>query len=231
MAFERKGVGDFDAAQPDMVAGGEAMHVEALPRAHVGLGCAGALGHGQVLRGRQLAVGLAPLHQGHRQPRQFGDGCVVGEVQVAGRRGGLVRGQNLGKTKGLRCLRAPQAVPGHGLDDALLRPRPLQRVRHRHGGDCARCLGQCVEHTVDDVGGDEGADGIVNDDRGWAERGQGAQPIQHGALPRIPAGRRCGKLGMTAADRAVVERLVAGPDHDQDMIDAGMTGEQGQGAR
>ena len=39
MAFERVRVGDSDAAQPDMVAGDQAMHVEALPGAHVGWRC------------------------------------------------------------------------------------------------------------------------------------------------------------------------------------------------
>ena len=69
MAFERVGVGDAHAAQPDMIAGREAVHVEALAGAHVAAGAAcDWLGHGEVLRRGELAVGVAAGHQRDGRP-------------------------------------------------------------------------------------------------------------------------------------------------------------------
>jgi hypothetical protein len=65
MAFERMRVGEPHAAQPEVVARGEAMDVEALACAHI-WGDAGIFGHGQVLSGGKFAVGLGARDQRHR---------------------------------------------------------------------------------------------------------------------------------------------------------------------
>ena len=136
VAFQRVAVGDLDAAQPDMVAGHQPVHIEALPGAHVGT-VDRPLGHDEVLRGGELDVGGAAHHEGDRQARPFRDRGVVGHVVPAGSLRVLVRGQNIGKAETLRGLRPPQSrAIGRG-GDAVVWPCPLERIGEGKGGDCA----------------------------------------------------------------------------------------------
>jgi hypothetical protein len=58
VAFQRVRVGDFQAAQPDVVAGNEAVHVEALARAHIADVGECLRSHGEVLRGGERLASL-----------------------------------------------------------------------------------------------------------------------------------------------------------------------------
>ena len=146
--------GMLHAAQPDVVAGREAMHVEALCRcATRRRRCGQLVGHGQVLRGGELDVALAARDQRHRQPGPFGDGGIVGAWRCRplrrrrGRRGSRRSGSLAGSAPatGRRAVeRGGNAPVGAGL---------LQRIGHRHGRDGAGRVRRGPSSTrVDDIG-------------------------------------------------------------------------------
>ena len=229
VTFQRVGVGELHPAQPEVVAGCEAVDVEALPRAHV-RGDAGPLGHGQVLRGGELAVRLGAHDQRHRQSGPLGDGGIVGHLD-AGRCGGGVGGEDLGKAEALRGLRAPDLGAIQRCGNALVGPGSLQRIGQWKGGDGAGRVGKSIQHAVDDFARDERPDGIVDEHSVGGMRCQRLEAVVHGGLPRRPAVERGEEPVPTQplySGSVVVG--IACADHDLDEIDAGVLQEHAERA-
>ena len=121
---KRVRVGDADAAQPDVVAGDETVHVEALAGAHVGHRRAGLSAMARSSAVVSLRLAALPVHQRHRQPGPFRDRGIVGHVVLAGGQRALVGGQDLGEAEALRGLRPPQPGAIEGGGDAVAGRRP-----------------------------------------------------------------------------------------------------------
>ncbi len=115
MSVQRMGVGQADAAEPDVVAGGKAVHVETLADARLArLARQPRFGRAEVRhRGHLEVLRIALEHEGGRA-RPFGDRHVVGEVADLHPGCTSVRFQNQRETKGLRGLHRPQATHAAG---------------------------------------------------------------------------------------------------------------------
>ncbi len=99
-------VRDGDAAQPDMIAGAEAMDIEAAGSARgEGRGDHGR-GFGKISAARHLESAFVAGRHRDLQPGGHGDGQFIGGAG----RCGAVRGEQRGKAEGLRRLHAPQSV-------------------------------------------------------------------------------------------------------------------------
>ena len=119
MTGERLLVRDVDAADHDMVAGREAVHVEALPDADIAEPRGEQpLGRREVSRGRHLQIVLAAGDDDRRDAGGLGDRGVVGQHAA---RGGPMRLEYRPEVKSLRRLRPPQS---RAVDGFANRRRP-----------------------------------------------------------------------------------------------------------
>ena len=132
----------LDAAQPDMIAGNEAGARRSHCRCARRRGAGRLVGHGQILRRGQLAVGLAALHQRDGKARPFGDRGVVGQVRAAGGCGSLVGGQDIGEAEALGVCARHRPARSRVAAMRLSAPAALEGVRDGHGGYGARCAAQ-----------------------------------------------------------------------------------------
>ena len=134
--------GMLHAAQPDMVARGEAVHVEALAGADVRAAADGrAVGHGQVLRRRELAVGFAARHQLDRQarpirPRRHRRSGPCWPAAAAAR----ARPEMSAKRKPCGVCARHRPARSSVAAMRLRRARPLEGVGERHRGNGAGCM-------------------------------------------------------------------------------------------
>ena len=108
-------VGDLDAAEPDAVAGAEAVGVEALADAHRARRAGDQLGHGEVLRIGELGERRIAGNQRHLAAGPLDHDGLVGRL-LAGRPGG-VGGLQRAEAEALRRLRPPEAGAGRSIDD------------------------------------------------------------------------------------------------------------------
>ncbi len=148
MADQRLLVRHAHAAQPDVIAGPERMHVEALAGADVGLlrgeVAAGAI---EVGSGGDLEIRRAALDQAHREAGTLGHRRVVGQIAAGG---GAMGGENLlvGEPRwrsGARHSAARSSVAAS--------PRAaLHRVGERQGRDGGRRVGERGQHPIDGRG-------------------------------------------------------------------------------
>ncbi len=187
MADKARVMRDRDAADHDVVAGAERMHVEALADPDI----AEARGEeplrrGEVLRGRHLQIVLAPLNHERRHPGGLGDRRIVGQHASDC---GAVRRENGREMKALRGLRAPQSGAVDGvLDPALL--NPLHRVAKREGGDRGGRGSEAVEDAVDQRGVGKGARAVVDQHARGIMGDQRFEAEPHRILPLGPARHR-----------------------------------------
>ena len=104
MAGNATAVRDAHAAEPDVIAVGELMHVGAGARAHVAeRGHRRGFGADEVLGRGELHVAGFALEGGHGHAGPFGERCVVGEVVAGGGRGAAVRVEQGGEAERLRA--------------------------------------------------------------------------------------------------------------------------------
>ena len=137
VALQRMRVGNADAAQPDVVAGHEPVHVEALSRTHVGIGAAARSAMARSSAVVSLRLDGLPMTSATGRPAHSATAAssVMSSLPAAWAR--FVRGQDLRETEPLRGLRPPQAGTVERGGDAVVRPRLLERVGHGNGGDGA----------------------------------------------------------------------------------------------
>ena len=157
-------------------------------RAALALRC---VGHGQILRRRELAVGVAARHQRDGEPGPFGHRRIVGQVGAPGGRRRFVRGQDVGEAEALRGLRAPKPARSMVPATRASRPGALQRIGQRHGRNGARRARRARRRTrsmMSDVTNGRTASWIST--RSGACARQGAQAIEDRVLARIPARRQ-----------------------------------------
>ena len=211
VAFERLLVGDADATDGDAVAGGESMHVVTRSRTKL-LDAASdeALGAPQIVGSRDLEVVVGAHHQRDGEARRLGDGGIVGH------RGALslaMGGQDIGIAERLRRLRPPQAAAIDRAGDAAAL-RALQRIGHRNCDDRPRCVVQRSQCTIDDVSGEKGAGGIMDENAVRPQIRQALETIAYRVLAAGAAGH--GRQYRQAGDRAVIERPMLCADDDAD---------------
>ena len=110
MALQGVRVGDPDAAQPDVVAGDQPVHVEALSGAHVGSAVQRRSAMARSSAVVSLMLAALPMTSVTGSCRPFRDRGVVGHVVPAGGRGALVCGQDVARSGSLAGS-APATVP------------------------------------------------------------------------------------------------------------------------
>ncbi len=158
MADERMGMRHLYAAQPDVIAGSEFVHVETVAGADIHLALQKLFGPGEIFGRGDLEVALVAARGGHRQARRSGDGHIVGRLGI---RGGAVRGEDRGVMKPLGRLGAKEA--GAILNTAHLATFALpERVRHRKGRGGGWVGGKGADHIADHGVADKRPGGIVD---------------------------------------------------------------------
>ena len=111
MSGESAVVRNLHAAEPDVIAAGERMHVVARSDAHVGEACdAPRFGAAEIVFRGQLGVALLAGERGDLQARPFDERCVVGEIVAAFVCRAAVRVEERGELERLRRLHAAQLV-------------------------------------------------------------------------------------------------------------------------
>ena len=232
---ERMRVGDADAAQPDVVAGHEPVHVEALPGTHVGrLGAGSALGHGEVLRGGELDVGMRCPE---REPRA-GPPIPPPRHRRSGRRG----------RRPARARARPGCRRSGSLAGSAPATAPRDRAWRRRGCRAPACLSVSARGTAATAPGDWPSAASTRSMMSGVTNGRAASWIstRSGACGASAAGR-CGRRPAawrrrrweraacrcvaSACDRGRVERLVAGRDHHLHHVDGGVIQEHAERAR
>ena len=136
MADQGMGVGDLHAAEPDAVAGSEAVGVEALADPQRAGRAGDQFGHGEILRIGELGERRIAGNQHHLAAGPLDHDGFVGRL-LAGRPGG-VGGLQRAEPEALRRLRPPQTGAGRGRDDAAGPVVALERVGERQGEDAGR---------------------------------------------------------------------------------------------
>ena len=244
---------DLHPAQPDMVAGGEGVHVEAGAEAgHVGGhgagsrrwqvgggGREGAVRLDQVGGLGDLAVGDVAREHHHRQAGPFGEGAVVGEAVEALRGGVPVGAEERAEDEGLGGLDRAQVLPGRGLVDPADAGRDvddaLDRVGDRHARNGRTVVAPGRDRPGDQRGIHVGARRIVDQhDLGRVAGGQGLETGAHRKLTRRAAFDGLGDLGAKRGreflQAALEEVRRVGGDHRLDPRDRVVRRERRQGA-
>ena len=98
-----------------MIAGAEAVHVEAHARSH-GTGGEKRFGHQKVLGRRQFEVEARARHGAHAKPCMFGNRRIVGEARITR---GAMGAQDLFEVETLRGLRQADALARQRCVDAI----------------------------------------------------------------------------------------------------------------
>ncbi len=103
---------DPKTAQPDMIAIAEAMYVKSGAGAILARACGAnePLCQSEILLGRELEVAGAAFDDGDLQSSPFRNCRVVREIRSAGFDSSVMRVENLGETKALRGLCAPEIL-------------------------------------------------------------------------------------------------------------------------
>ena len=100
-----------DAAEHDVIAVGEGVHVEAVADAHVGQrGAMRSFGAGEILVGRDLHVAGLAFEYADAMTGPFGERGVVGEILAPCRRRAAMRGEDQIEGESLRRLHDAQPV-------------------------------------------------------------------------------------------------------------------------
>ncbi len=189
MTFQPRVVGDFHAAQGDMIAGTEAMHVETRPDARLQRGAKLLFRPQPIVRCRQFHVVLVALDHGDGEPGHFGDLGIVGGLGLGPNCSqAAVRGQNLVETEPLRGLRPPQAGAGHRFGNPRGPVGALQGIGDGQRRDRARCFLQRVQNPRNQIRVHQRPGGVVNQDGPGPQRDQAFQTAQHRLLARRAAG-------------------------------------------
>jgi hypothetical protein len=210
------------AAQPDRVARREPVHVEAYPRAHIASHRQCPLRHLQIRRRRDLGVMLAAGDQGYSEPMPFSNGSVIREIVTCLRGRSAVCGENFGKVKPLRRLRAPEARPHNGFPDDTAGIGPLECIGDGNCSDGGLVRVQRREHAVDRAGVHEWPRRVVNENARRRPARQRFQPLEDGSLPGLAsrAGRQ--QLVPRLPYGAGIALAVVRVDDNQDRVDPWM---------
>jgi hypothetical protein len=138
---------------------------------------------------------------------------------------------DIGVTEALRGLRAPEPGAVERGGDARIGPGPLERIGERHRRKYAWRMPERLDHPVDSCGRHERPHGVVDQDLVGSVRCERGEAIADRGLPRgAPFGGAEQPVAFQAGDRGRIERGIAGPDHDQDQVDAGVIQEHAERA-
>ncbi|MEY9588887.1 hypothetical protein ABIA06_001178 [Bradyrhizobium yuanmingense] len=205
MSQETLGVRHAHAADHDMVAFAEGVHVVAGADPDVAElgGQARFLAH-EILGSCELHVGNIAFKGCNRQSRPFGNRGIVGEIRASIPCRTTMRLEDDVETKGLRRLCDPQgSALRRGLDVAAF-AGDLDGVGDGNGGDRSAGAARRLDRARDHAFRDEGARGVVDQHDVRIVLGQRFEAGEHRSLPRRAAiGRwlvpepcdRCGEHG------------------------------------
>ena len=145
---------------------------------------------------------------------------------------GAMGGEDRLELETLRRLRPPQLIALGGADHSTLRAIHFKRVGDGQAGKGALMRTEAVDDAVDQLRSDEGPCRVVDQHGGGrfaapAPRDR-REPSPAACAPPRTALRKRPREGIA---RRVIERLVVGMDHDENVVDARMLGERGNGAR
>ena len=200
MADKSRLVRHLHAAQPDMVARAEAMHVETHARPRFAAAAEHAFGPRQVGRARDLDVVFISLDQRNLQARPGSNGNIVGVVAA---RGFLVGVENSLKPEGLRRLCPPEPVTGHGLPGKPV-ISPPDRVGDGESGEGAGVRGKRLDTVRNDPRAHERSRPVMDQHEiGRIGPGQRLEPGQHRGLPCLAAEGRGAELRQAAGRLAI----------------------------
>ena len=202
-----------------MVAGREAVDVEAQAGARGEARVEQPLEAGQVVVGGDLEVALRAGDQADGEAGRLGHRGVVGQRPALD---GAMGGEDVRVAEPLGGLGAPQPGAIDGLADPPV-GAALEGVADRERRDRAGRAIEGVEHPVDDAGLDRRARGVVNQHPFGRHPGQALEAEAHGVLAGLAAGH--GLQQVEPGDRPIVERAVVGVDHHSHRIDRGMAEE------
>jgi len=211
MADQAEVVRNTDPAQPQMIAGAEAVDV-------VTHGGAGNHLRGKHPFGADEIVGGCELERAFVARDQCdGHSCGDGDCDVVGHRwiGGAVSGEERDKREALRGLDAMKAVAGNLTIDTGV--AATERIDDGQGRGRAVAAPKRGNDSINHAGRDERAGGVVDQDMAGVDR---LEPGEHRRLPRRAAIDRRGQG--EALGGGIVKRAVVGVDHDMDTRDAGV---------
>ena len=182
-----------------MVAGAEAVDVEAGADPGQGARRDDPLGAGQILFRRHLEILLLARDQQDIEPRRLGNRRVVGQFPAG--QGPVCRQDRL-EAKGLWCLRAPQAAAVYRCDRQAVLPA-LQGIDDRHGHQRRIVISQPADRRVDNPTGQEGPGGVVDQYPVGRAGGQRLEAVEHRCLAGPAAGD--GRRQVQVADGAFIQ--------------------------
>ena len=209
-------VRDLDAAQPELLAQGQGVDVEAEPRA--GRQRLARLGAGEIVGQGDLLQGRVARHGGDCMTGSAGNLRVVGGVAVVGP--GAVGGEDVGKPERLRGLHTDETVASDRVAQRAIGMG--KRVDNRQDRHRRRRIHERGEQAVDDGGRQERPGRVVDQDaRDVALAGQSFKSVADGVSAHSATEDRGGEGAFT--DRRGVQLLLAGPDHHPDVVDPAMT--------
>jgi hypothetical protein len=146
MTGKARFVRDLDAANADLIAGCESVHVKALTDANLSLSCRDQpLGRGDIFSRCHLYIVFAAADHERRKPSSLADRGVVGQVTA---NGSAVRSEDCGEMEALRGLRPPQSGAG---DRPFDEPAfdLFDRVAERQARNRRRCPAEPIDDPVD----------------------------------------------------------------------------------
>ena len=224
MADEPGIMRDRDAADHDVIAGAERMHVETLADPDIsGSRREQPLGRGEVLCGSHLQIVLASWDHDGRHPGRLGDCGIVGQHLPGS---SMMRREDRLEMEPLRGLRPPQlravdGFPDHAVGD------PFDRVAERQGRDRGGRPIERVEDAVDQRRIGKRPRGVVDQHARRIMPDERFEPEAHRILPLGSARhrRQQGEAGNGGSKNVVI--LLA--DHDLHPADPGMCRERRHG--
>ena len=217
MTDQRARVRNLHAAEPEMVAGAECVHVESLTGADVAQrGAKASFRVAQIVLGRHLEIILAAGHEADRDAGVLGDRGIVGQIEPPGR---AMRLEYRGIMEALRRLRAPEvgAVDRPG-DRAV--GGTLHRVAQRQSRNRTRRMVERAQHAVDDRGVNQRSRRIVDQHAARRQLRQALEAEPHRFLPHRAARDR--RQESKPLHGGMVAILVFGIEHHAHAGDGGV---------